>query len=156
MRHNIYLAYREWSYRGIKPRIIAEQLLGDGHVLNDYKFFCFDGHVATILVCVGRKGHHTTKYYFSPEWKLQRFTRFTAELPEDFTLPRPEKLDEMLDVASKLSKGHPFIRVDLYEVESQVKFSELTFYTNSGYSRERFPEADKWLGDQLILPERTQ
>ena len=62
----------------------------------------------------------------------------------------------MLSLAASLSKGHPFIRVDLYEVGSDVKFSELTFYTNSGYSRERFPEADKWLGDQLILPERTQ
>ncbi|MBQ7194213.1 MAG: glycosyl transferase [Bacteroidales bacterium] len=154
MRHDIYKAYREWCYKGIKPRIIAEQLLEQEGGLKDYKFFCFNGKIATILVCIGRKGHHTTKYYFSPDWKLQRFTKFTKALPEDFTLPRPERLEEMLVLASKLSKGFPFIRVDLYDTGEEVKFSELTFYTNSGYSAERFPEVDLWLGDQLVLPEK--
>ena len=155
MRHDIYMAYREWCYKGIKPRIIAEELLEQEGGLKDYKFFCFDGQVATILVCIGRKGHHTTKYYFTPDWQLQRFTKFTKDLPDGFTLPRPAKLEEMLSLASKLSKGFPFIRVDLYDVGEDVKFSELTFYTNSGYSAERFPEVDQWLGEQLILPEKV-
>lgn len=155
LRYNIYKAYREWAYRDIHPRIIAEELLEDhsGSSLTDYKFFCFSGKPFCILVCTDRKGHHSRKLYFDTDWNFLRITPYCASMPEGFTLKRPENLEEMTRLAGILSEGLPFIRVDFYNIDGDIRFSELTFYTNSGYGRDRFPEVDREMGDMIILPE---
>ena len=67
---------------------------------------------------------------------------------------KPEKLDEMLKLAKKLSKGIPFLRIDFYFVNGKIYFSELTFYPASGFEGFEPPEWDRTFGEWLVLPDK--
>lgn len=70
--------------------------------------------------------------------------------------PKPDNLDEMLEVARKLSKDKAHVRVDLYEVEKHIYFGEFTFYTGAGFIPFDPVEYDKVLGDMLKLPQEVK
>ena len=129
-------AGREWAYYGVKNRIIIEQLLEEKDNpfggINDYKFICFKGVVACIVVDVSRFSDHKRNIYTTDWVKMDVVNDY-----ENFELdlPAPKTLDEMLSVASELSKDFPFVRVDLYSVNDVVYFGELTFYPWSGYTQ---------------------
>lgn len=67
-------------------------------------------------------------------------------------LPRPECLEEMLSIAAKLSEGIPHVRIDLYQINGRVYFSEYTFYSDAGLAEFQPPEWDEILGSWLELP----
>ena len=153
MTRNFYRVGREYPYKNIKPRVIAEQYMDgiDKKGLIDYKFFCFHGEVKFLYVSEGLEDHSTAHISFvSLDWKKEPFKRkdFSDfdELP-----PKPKKFDEMLEIAKVLSKGMPFVRVDLYEVEEKVLFSELTFFPCSGAIPFEPYEYDKIIGEMLEL-----
>jgi hypothetical protein len=149
---NYYWKNREWVYKNIKPRIIAEKLMIDesGFELKDYKIFCFNGEPKIIQVDSGRFTDHKRNFY-SPEWEYQHFS---LKYPTDphITIEKPEPLELMLDLAGKLSAGKIHVRVDLYVIKSKIYFGELTFYHESGYGRFDPPEWNKVFGDWMILP----
>ena len=153
LAQDYYLTGREWPYKDVPRRIVAEQFLkSDPGGLTDYKIHCFNGIPRFILVCRDRFAEGgLTEDFFTPEWERMEVKR--PQIPNGAApTPRPEKLDEMLLLAEKLSKGIPFLRVDLYYVEGKIYFSELTFYPASGFEGYDPPQWDKTFGDYLILP----
>lgn len=153
LRNNYFYLGREWPYKKVKARIIAEPYMEDKEEkeLRDYKFFCFDGYVDNVMLAMDRNTGDTKFYFFDPEWKLLRLNIRGKNAPKNFTLPRPKGLDEMLAIARKLSVGMPFVRVDLYNCNGQVYFGEMTFYPQSGFDANLLPETDDYLGKLIDL-----
>jgi hypothetical protein len=152
MKKNFYYLYREWVYKNIKPRIICEKFMSpDGHSTpTDYKFFCFHGVPKLIQVDTERFIDHGRLTMY-PDWTKAPFDIDRRYLKDDLNVPRPEKLDEMLDICVKLSKDFKFIRVDLYTIDNKIYFGELTFIQGSGYDPIHPIEANYLLGDMLDL-----
>lgn len=138
----------ERHYKGIKPVILAEALLGNGTPINDYKFFCFDGVPQFIQVDVDRFTNHT-RTFFDPNWNNLRFSTLYPIF--EGSIPAPENLQKMLEIASTLSQGFSFLRVDLYEVEGKVYFGELTFHHGNGVEPFKPDEYDTIMGNCLHL-----
>ena len=152
LSHNYYYAGREWPYKNVKPRIIAEEFISDKNgELTDYKFYCFNGYVDCVMSCYERSTGEPKFYFFDKDWKLLRINKRGKEAPEGFTKPKPACLNEMFSIAAKLSEGIPFVRVDLYEVDGKVYFGEMTFYPDSGFDPNYLPETDKYFGDLIDL-----
>ena len=147
---DVYQRYREWPYKNVKKKIFAEQFLGND--LTDYKFYCFNGVADSVLICVDRQKGAVKYYFFDRNWHLCRYNKWGIEASEDFTLPRPQTLDRMFELAANLSKGFPFIRVDFYDVGGNIYFGEFTFYPSSGFSLNgRTEETDKYFGNMIDL-----
>ena len=149
-------AGREWAYENDYPRrIIIEQLIGADVLtkdIPDYKFFCFDGEAHYCQLINDRSTEETIDFY-DMEWNHMSFrglnpscnnAKSSAEKPTDF--------EQMKEIARKLSKGFPFVRVDLYSVKEGIYFGELTFYPASGYGHFTPDEWDEKLGDLLAVP----
>lgn len=122
--------------------------------LVDYKFFCFNGVAESVMVCTERETGHPKFYFFDKEWNLKKYNIRGKEAPEGFTLPKPDCIDEMFSIAEKLSKGIPFVRVDLYCIDGLVYFGEMTFYPDSGFDVNLLKESNEHWGEMLILPEK--
>ena len=122
--------------------------------LVDYKFFCFDGVAESVMVCTERETGHPKFYFFDKEWNLKKYNIRGKEAPEGFTLPKPDCIDEMFAIAEKLSKGIPYVRVDLYCIDGLVYFGEMTFYPDSGFDANLLKESDAYWGEMLIFPEK--
>lgn len=153
LRTDIYRTFCEWPYKNVQKKIFAESYLSG--ILIDYKFYCFDGDVDCVLVCIDRQLGDTKYYFFDRNWRLCRCNKWGLSAPVDFSLPKPERLDEMFQLASKMSKGFPFVRLDYYEVNGKVYFGEYTFFPNSGFDCNRTEEAERYFGDKIRLPEVT-
>ena len=153
LKINYYYIGREWPYKNVKPRIIVEEYMEDNKHkdLRDFKIFCFNGVPKIILVCSNRNGDSKNTDFYDTDWNLLPFTReHHKNNPKG--IDKPEKLSEMIQIAYKLSKGIPFVRVDLYEINGQVYFGELTFYPSSGFEGFKPEKYDKILGDMIELP----
>ncbi|WP_167699229.1 ATP-grasp fold amidoligase family protein [Faecalicoccus pleomorphus] len=122
--------------------------------LVDYKFFCFNGIAESVMVCTERETGHPKFYFFDKEWNLRKYNIRGKEAPEGFTLPKPDCIDEMFSIAERLSKGIPFVRVDLYCIDGLVYFGEMTFYPDSGFDVNLLKESNEHWGEMLILPEK--
>lgn len=153
---DFYSTGREWPYKNVKRRIIAEKYMKDEleKGLTDYKFYCFNGEPLYLYVSNGLENHTTAKIsFFDMEFKDAKFSRSDflkhTEKPE-----KPHNFDEMKDIARKLSKGHTFLRVDLYEINGKIYFSELTFTPCSGLMPFTPKEYDMILGNMLVLPKK--
>lgn len=149
MAANIYPIYREWPYKDVPKLIFAEEYLGDDLV--DYKFYCFNGEVDCVLLCVDRQKGSPKFYFFDRDWNLLRYNKRGKAAPEGFTLPKPANIDQLFDLAAKMSKGFPFVRMDFYDVDGKCYFGEYTFYPASGFDANRLPEMDLYFGDKIDL-----
>lgn len=151
-----YQFTREWPYKKVKRKIIAEPYVEDEKTgeLRDYKFFCFNGEVKALFVASDRqkKGESVKFDYFDPDYRLLDFKQdhpHAAVLPE-----KPSQFELMKKLAAALSQGIPHVRVDFYEANGQVYFGELTFFHHSGIVP-FYPETwDRTFGDWLTLPEK--
>ena len=153
LKSDIFKSYGEWVYKNIKKKVFAEQLLESSTgEIEDYKFYCFDGYVDAVLVCVDRQIGEPKFYFFDKNWQLKRYNKRGKEAPTDFTLPKPKNLEKMFEIAELLSKGIPHLRVDLYNVDGKIYFGETTFFTASGFDTNRLPEADLYFGGLIKLP----
>lgn len=144
---------REWPYMQTKPVIIAEQLLEDeshlNNAVNDYKIFCYDGKPEYVICISDRYSDRCNHLVYDTQWKKIRVVSEGARIEED--APKPENLQEMLDVAAKLSEDFPFARIDLYSLENKIYFGEITFYPWSGYMEFDPDEFDFILGEKFAL-----
>lgn len=144
---------REWPYKNVKPRILAEQYMEDdsGNGLRDYKFYCFNGVPKFLYVSEGLEDHSTAKISFvTCDWEFAPYERSDYR-PFEKLPPKPQKFDQMLDFAAKLSDGTDFLRVDLYEINGQVYFSELTFFPCGGLMPFKDMKHDLEIGEMLHL-----
>lgn len=153
LKRKFFWLGREWTYKNIQPRIIAEKFMLDetGVELKDYKIFCFNGVPKVIQVDIGRFSDHRRNFY-STEWDYLGFTTNIHKNDPNIHIKKPEKLTKMLDIAMELSKDIPHVRVDLYYTADKIYFGEMTFFHGSGF--EKF-SPDKWdliLGEALELP----
>lgn len=153
LERDYYWMSREWPYKNVPKRIIAEEYMeqADGSPLIDYKFFCFNGKPEFLYVSQGLENHETARMSFlTMEWTFAPFHRSDYR-PFDTLPQKPVLFDEMVQIASKLSAGHPFLRVDLYEIKGQIYFSELTFTPCSGMLPFEPLKWDYILGDYITL-----
>lgn len=156
LNNNYFWSGREWPYKQVPPRIIAEKYMVDksGTELKDYKILCFNGKPDNIMICTGRNSASGVQYYFfSPDWHFLRYNHGDENLPEDFTISPPDNLNEMLDIARKLSCGTKLARIDLYEADGRVWFGEITLYPDSGFDTDILPSTDLLFGGKLDVSE---
>lgn len=153
LKCKFYLVGREWQYKNVKPKIICEELLGNGKVPpSDYKFMCFNGRPDNVMVCYGRETGTPQYYFFDMGWNLKRYNGWGKKASSDFTLPQPENFEKMIQIAEILSKPYYFARIDLYNIDGKIFFGEITLTPNSGFDANITYEADLLLGDKLHLP----
>lgn len=151
LSHNFYWDAREWPYKNVKRCVIAEKYIQDFEDggLVDYKFFCFDGMVDCVMLCLDRHIKQPKFYFFDRNWNLKRMNIRGKEAPDNFTIPKPKGLDKMFELASVLSKGIPFVRVDFYDVAGDIRFGEMTFYPDGGLDSNILPETDLYFGSLI-------
>ena len=152
LKQNTYYGTREYQYKNIKPMVFAEEYLEKDII--DYKFYCFNG-VPRFLYC-GKdmsSGHTGKVDFYDLNWEQMPFYR--TDYLRLGKIPRPCKLDEMIGIAYKLSEGIPFVRIDLFEVDKKIFFSEFTLCPASGYMPFVPKEYDRIIGDWLELPEKN-
>ena len=154
LKTNYFWHGREWVYKNVKTQILAEAYMEDSNCrqLSDYKFYCFNGSVKCLYVSTGMEDHKTARMgFYDLDFVKLPFIR-TDYLTFDKDPNRPEHFDEMIHMAEKLSAGFPFLRVDLYEINGKVYFSELTFIPCSGWMIVEPEEWDYKMGEWLQLP----
>ena len=152
LKREYFWYQREWPYKNVNPRIICEELLVDelqGELI-DYKIMCFNGEPRCLFLCLERRSEDGLKVdFYDLDWNPLPFERHYPR--SNRTIQKPTCLNEMLELSKTLSKGIPFVRVDFYIVNDQIKFGELTFFPGSGME-EFTPESfDYLLGSWLDL-----
>ena len=153
LKTNYYLHGREWPYKDVNPRIIAEQYLSDlaGDTL-DYKVHNFNGIPKMVLVCSERFSELGLKEdFFDTEWRHLDIKR-PSHPNSDTSIECPQLLSEMLKVSKVLSESIPFVRTDFYEIGGQLYFGELTFYPASGSEKFEPDKYDEILGEWIKIP----
>lgn len=155
IKSSIYPGTREYQYKGIPPMVFAEEYLGNSII--DYKFYCFNGEPKFLYCGQGLTSNHTLRIdFYDLDWKRMPFYR--ADYHRLGNIDKPEHLDKMIEISRKLSKNIPFVRIDLFEVNGKVYFSEFTLCPASGLMPFVPNEYDKIVGDMLDISEmkRTQ
>lgn len=155
LNRNPYTVDREWPYKNVKPRIIAEQYMEDptSKDLKDYKIFCFNGVAKAMFIATDRANEtEETKFdFFDMEFQHLDFTNGhpNADVPPQ----KPETFEKMKTLAEELSQNIPQLRVDFYEVNGKAYFGELTFSHWSGMKPFEPKEWDYKLGEWIDLSE---
>lgn len=154
LKQDYYLSSREWPYKDVPRKIIAEENIAIGtEELKDYKFMCFNGRVKCSFVCSDRfSGDGLKVTFFDREWNVMPFERCYPK--SNVQIAKPNNYDKMIELAEKLAKDIPFVRVDFYDLDDRIYFGELTFYPGSGFEEFR-PEKWDWeLGSWINLPNK--
>jgi hypothetical protein len=178
LSNNYYKQWREWPYKNVSPKIIAEQYidvmqntpLKCGDIMSveelqceqgllDYKFMCFSGRVQALFLDIGvvkGSSKHAENYYrnvYDREFNLLPVKETRENYP--LKIKMPDNFNQMVEIAEKLSSGMPHVRVDLYNVKGRIFFGEFTFFHGSGLSNFFVPkEWDKIFGDWIELPKK--
>lgn len=153
LKKNFYYHGREWPYKDVTPKIICEKYMVDesGTELKDYKFFCFGGIPKALFVATDR-GVDTRFDFFDMEFNhlpfMQHYKNSTKKIV------KPKGFNQMIDLAKKLSKDMPHVRVDFYDINGKIYFGEITFYHFSGVEKFEPEIYDKIFGDWIELPNR--
>lgn len=154
LKQNYYLTGREWPYKNVPRKIIAEKYLENSknEELIDYKVHNFNGVPKVILVCSQRFSNEGLREdFYNTEWEKLKLKR--PEHPNsNREISKPINLKEMLFISQKLSKGFPFMRTDFYEVNGKLYFGEITFYPASGFEKFLPSKWDEVFGSWIILP----
>ena len=152
LRHGTYEKQREWPYKDVPRRVIAEQFMEDDKTkeLRDYKFFCFNGEVKALFIATDRQSDRPTAFdFFDPDfaWMDIRHGHPNAPVKPE----KPENFELMKKLAAKLSEGFCQLRVDFYEINGRVYFGELTFFHHGGVVPFDPEKWDKIFGDWVDL-----
>ncbi len=135
LKKNYFYIGREWPYKKVKPRIIAEKYLEsvDGDI-RDYKFMCFNQKVKCSFVCSGRNDEKGLAVdFFDLNWNKMDLKRKYRN--SDTSIEKPKNYDKMIELAEILSINIPFVRVDFYEINNRIFFGELTLYPGCGFEK---------------------
>lgn len=158
LKTDYYLRGREWPYKKIKRKIMAETFLSAptesfyNHLgMTDFKFSCFNGKVNDVMVCLERESGDTKFYFFDKDWNLLRYNIRGKNAPEGFTIPKPENFEKMVEIAEILSKNIPYLRLDLYNLAGKVYFGEMTFFPDGGFDRNLLPDTERLYGNLIEI-----
>ncbi len=158
LQRNFYKVGRQWVYKDVKPRILAEQYiptLGNKDSV-EYNLTCFDGRVGLITICRGiphRTYADRTKDNYDRDFN---YLPFYAFYKNTHPIEKPKEMDEIIRISEALSQGIPQVRVDTYVIDGTVYFGEMTFYTLNGFIVFTPEEWDRKLGDMIRLPEKSE
>lgn len=156
LKRNFYYIWREWPYKNVIPQIIAEKYMEDNKTkeLRDYKFFCFNGEPKLLFVASDRQNsQEETKFdFYDMDFNHLPFTNGHPNSKQ--FIEKPQSFELMKQLAKKLSKKIPHVRVDFYEINGRVYFGELTFSHWSGFVPFNPKIWDKKIGDFLVLPNK--
>lgn len=148
LQQDYYLTGREWPYKNVPRKIIAEKYMEDETgQLRDYKFYCFNGEPKIIMINSDREIGKTKADYFDMD-----FNWLDLKWGYEHALVKPSKpinFEKMKELAVVLSKNIPELRVDFYEVNNKIYFGELTFFDGSGFDKIEPKEWDKKIGDWI-------
>lgn len=158
MRSDIYRSLREWPYKDVKKRVLAEKYMVPKDMVNnpiyelsDYKFFCFNGEPKYCQVIRNRHSKESIDFY-DMNWRHQEFVGLNPAASNGINpVPQPLLLDDMICICHKLSKNMKFVRIDMYVIDNRIYFGEITFYPASGMG---LFNPDKWneeLGNLISL-----
>lgn len=155
LSQNYYAGNREWPYKNVPRKILAEQYIDpapDIQDLPDYKWYCFNGEPKFCQVIQDRSQCETIDF-FDIDWNHQLFVGLNPIAENAKNLPsRPSNIDTHLYIARELSKGIPFSRIDLYETGNKTYFGEVTFFPASGLGYFRPNKYNEILGQMIKLP----
>lgn len=151
LREDYYLRHREWPYKDVPRKIIAEKYMVDesGDVLTDYKFFCFDGEPRVMYISNDGAENPRTDFF---DMDFKHIPIKMKDPNAERTPIKPLNFELMKELARKLSRGFPFLRTDFYEINGNVYVGELTLYHNAGLSKIEPQEWNLKLGDYINLP----
>lgn len=151
LKRNYYRIHREYPYKNVKRRIIAETFMIDdsGKGLKDYKFFCFDG-VPKIMFVATDRPVDTRFDFFDMDFNHLPIRQGHPQATKP--IEKPKGFEEMKRLASELSQGFPHVRIDFYDINGQVYFGEYTFFHYSGFVRFIPDKWDSIIGSWLHLP----
>lgn len=152
LKQDYYLIGREWPYKDVPRKIIAEKYMEDASGdLKDYKFYCFDGVMKFVMINSDRNSDKPTRAdYFDRDFNWMDFTWGYSHA--EIHPQKPEQFEKMVAIAEKLAKGLPHVRVDLYDCNGKIYFGELTFFDGSGFDKIEPSEWDYKLGQMITLP----
>lgn len=156
LKFDYYKAGREWPYKNVKRRIFAEELIQTTlDDIPDYKIFCFDGQPKFLFVATERQkeGVDVKFDFFDTSFNHLPFKQRHENA--SITPAKPKNFEKMVDIAAELSKGYKHIRVDLYNIEGEILFGELTFYHFNGTVPFNPGEWDYKFGKLINLPSQT-
>jgi len=158
LKNNFYYIGREWPYKNVKPRIIAEAYMEDAETgeLRDYKFYCFGGEPKVMLLASDRQTEGAESKFDFYDMDFQHLDFRRGHPNSDKPVKKPETFEAMRKLAEQLSQGFPHVRVDLYEVNGKNYFGELTFYPGNGMTRFEPEEWDYKMGQWITLPDEAE
>ena len=148
LKQNWFYLAREWIYKDIKPRIIAEQFLGKN--INDYRFFTFNGKVKAIWVDFNTSVKRMANIYTS-DWEYIPCS-WTYDSDPGKIIEKPIEFDKMVKLAECLSDKLPLLRVDFFLIDGKVYFGETGFYSGSGFNAFNPSKYDELFGSWIDLP----
>ena len=152
LKLNVYTIGREYPYKNIKPKIIAEKYMtpeGESDI-KDYKFFCFNGKPEIMFIATDRSIDCKFDFF---DMDFNHLDIENIHPQSGKTIEKPALFEEMKAMAEKLAEGMKFVRIDLYEIEGKIYFGEFTFFHGGGFWLFNPPEWEKKLGDMITLPE---
>lgn len=151
MSNNYFWHGREWPYKNVKHKIIAEKYMEDTETreLRDYKIYTFEGK-ARLCMIIQNRGIDTRADYFDKEfnWLELKWGYEHADVKP----PKPRNYEKMFELAEALCKGTHELRVDFYEVDGKLYFGELTFFDGSGFDVVEPHDWDVKLGSWIDIP----
>lgn len=150
LKINSYNIGREYPYKKIEPQIIIEKYMipDDAREIDDYKFLCFNGQPKIMYICSGRNAVRHEDYF---DMDFNRLSMRSSETESDVAPPKPVNFEVMKALAAKLSEGMRHVRIDFFEVNGQVYFSEFTFFNNGGFWLYHPEEWERKLGDLIDI-----
>lgn len=155
MGRNYFYTFREWGYKDVERRIIADQFLddGSGDQLLDYKFWCFNGKPKYMYITIKGKGIYEN--FYDMDFNIVDINHnFPRHKPE---FEKPGSFELMKELAEKLAAGIslPFVRIDFFYVKGKIYFGEFTFYDWGGIRPFADYKQDLELGSLITLPKRA-
>ena len=164
IQEDFFLKAREWPYRDVPRKIIAEAYMyeeSDVSVdrgLDDYRVYCFNGEPKLVYmyqsgtISVGNRPNIVSCDIFDTQWNHLPFRQKSKNAPV-VPLP-PAHLDKMLEISRILAENYSFLRVDFYEINGRIYIGELTLFPGGGFSPFYPSEWDGKLGEWVMLPKR--
>lgn len=152
LKHNFYWWTREWPYKNVKGKIIAEKYMESDSPekgLSDYKFYCFNGEPKIVLVSSGRFVGQLCFDYYDEQWN--KLSLVWDKPNSSIDRSKPDQFEEMKNICKVLSKDIPHVRIDLYHIRNRIYFGEFTFYDSAGFCHFTPDNWDVKIGDMIDI-----
>lgn len=153
LKRNLYWLMREWPYKNVEPKILAEQYISnaDGTPIIDYKFYCYGGAPQYFMYSEGEASHRVRNHKFGMDLKSidYLFKKEPSILEKDIRLP--ENINEMIKMVSEMCSGMQHVRIDLFNVDGKIYFGEYTFFSGGGFINIESKEYSMYLSSLIDI-----